>query len=366
MSAILPEMNGASGDPLALGQRIVAILESGARTATYKLATLIALIEHCVEHAPAAPDAELAVSVKDLAQRVVTIYWRQVLPFEGQELRQSTQPVARILEIVQDLRRLSGVGRSGLPLEAAALRVPAAVAAAVEQVAIVLARQPLHRLQKLPGASQSPTFLYDDTWMHDRVSRRTLDERDWSITLYPGVAAGLARLSGLLKPTIEVLWVDDVRRMNRRLDSDVPDVAGHLFGRDRLSLAPVRAAFSEAFGPTCFYCGRGLRPSSPVDHVLPWSRVGIDGLANLVLACQACNGSKLHALPALELVERVLDRDLSVLEQVAEEIAWPTQYDRVRSAARGLYRGEPQGAPTWRSVGSTAYLDLSASPAWLS
>lgn len=34
--------------PLALGQRIVAILETGVRTATYRLATLTALIDHCI------------------------------------------------------------------------------------------------------------------------------------------------------------------------------------------------------------------------------------------------------------------------------------------------------------------------------
>jgi hypothetical protein len=39
-------------DPLLLGQRVVAILETGLRTATYKLATLMALIEHCIENLP--------------------------------------------------------------------------------------------------------------------------------------------------------------------------------------------------------------------------------------------------------------------------------------------------------------------------
>ena len=33
---------------MLLGQRVVAILETGARVATYKLATLMALIDHCM------------------------------------------------------------------------------------------------------------------------------------------------------------------------------------------------------------------------------------------------------------------------------------------------------------------------------
>lgn len=153
--------------------------------------------------------------------------------------------------------------------------------------------------------------------------------------------------------------------MNRHLAADVPDVAGHLFGRDRISLAPARAALGEAFGPTCFYCGTRLVQGSPVDHVLPWSRIGIDGLANLVLACGRCNSSKLHALPALDLVDRALSRERLVLEQIAESIAWPTQYDRVVAAARGLYRGQPAGTPTWAGPARSTYLDLTAAPHWL-
>ena len=39
-------------DPLLLGQRVIAILETGQCDATYKLATLMALIDHCIENLP--------------------------------------------------------------------------------------------------------------------------------------------------------------------------------------------------------------------------------------------------------------------------------------------------------------------------
>jgi len=84
-----------------------------------------------------------------------------------------------------------------------------------------------------------------------------------------------------------------------------------------------------------------------------------------VLACGRCNGSKLHALPALELVDRALAREREVLEQIADRIAWPAQYDRVVAAARGLYRGQPAGTPTWAGPGRSAYLDLAVAPPWL-
>ncbi len=153
--------------------------------------------------------------------------------------------------------------------------------------------------------------------------------------------------------------------MNRLLTQDVPDIVGHLFGRERIPLAPARAALKDVFGALCFYCAARLVRDNPVDHVLPWSRVGIDGLTNLVLACPSCNSSKSQSLPAVEHVDRALRRDRTLLEQIADAITWPTQYHRVVSAASGLYRSAPAGSPTWLGVHQFASLDLSAPPEWL-
>lgn len=302
-------MTGDVADPLLLGQRVVAILETGLRTATYKLAALMTLIDHCIENIPERPGDVLRVPIPELAHRVLEIYWRQVRPFEGRELRQSTQQRARILFATNVLRQAAGVMGAGSSVDVARLRAPAAYRSAIDEITLCLAQQPLHRLQKLPGSSASDPFLYDDSFLRDHVSRSTLRVRGDAIELKPGVAHGLARLAGLLKPALEIMWVEDVRRMNKFLHAEVPDVAGHLFGRERTGLAPVRGPFRDAYGPHCFYCGTHLPANNPIDHVLPWSLVGIDGLANLVLACARCNSDKSGALPAVSIVDRVLDRD---------------------------------------------------------
>lgn len=353
-----------SGDSLLLGQRVVAILETGLRTATYKLATLMALIDHCIENVPATADDALAVPIPELAHRVLEIYWLQVRPFEGNELRQSTQPRARILAAANGLRAAAAVHNTGVPLDVARLRAPQAYGAAIDDITLCLAQQPLHRLQKLPGSMTSDPFLFDDAFLHDHVSRSTLRAHGDAIELKPGVAHGLARLAGLLKPALEIMWVDDVRRMNKFLHADVPDVAGHLFGRERTALDKVRKPFKDAFGPHCFYCQTHLPAGNPIDHVLPWSLVGLDGLANLVLACARCNGDKSNALPAVPIIDRVLDRDPVVLEQVATEIGWPTQRDRVVAAAVGIYRMQPAGVPTWSGYKQTTRLDIAFPPSW--
>jgi hypothetical protein len=353
-----------ASDPLLLGQRVVAILETGLRTATYKLATLMALIEHCIENLPEHADDVLEVQIPALAHRVLGVYWQQVRPFDGHELRQSTQPRARILVATNALREDATVGRTAVAVDIARIRAPEAYRRAIDEITLCLAQQPLHRLQKLPGGSTSDPFLYDDSFLHDQVSRSTLRTHGDAIVLKPGVAHGLARLAGLLKPALEIMWVEDVRRMNKFLDAEVPDVAGHLFGRERTALTAVREPFKKAFGPHCFYCGTHLAANNPIDHVLPWSLVGIDGLSNLVLACARCNGDKSGALPAVLFVDRVLERDREVLEAIAAELQWPTQHDRVVAAARGIYRGQPAGVPTWSGYKQTERLDISFPPWW--
>lgn len=350
-------------DPLLLGQRVVAILETGLRTATYKLATLMALIDHCIENLPERADDELTVPIPELARRVLEIYWRQVRPFDGHELRQSTQPRARILIAANDLRA-AAAGAGGLSLEVASMRAPEACRSAIDEITLCLAQQPLHRLQRLPGSESADCFLYDDSFLHDHVTRSTLRAHGDAIVLKPGVAHGLARLAGLLKPALEIMWVDDVRRMNKFLHAEVPDVAGHLFGRERTALAVVRESFKDAFGAHCFYCGTHLPENNPIDHVLPWSLVGIDGLANLVLSCARCNGDKSGALPTITIVDRVLERDRKVLEEIATQIQWPVQRERVVAAARGIYQAQPPGVPTWSGYKCVEGLDISFPPGW--
>lgn len=352
-------------DPLLLGQRVVAILETGLRTATYKLATLMALIDFCIENLPSHPHDAVAVPIPELAHRVLEIYWRQVRPFDGHELQQSTQPKARILHAANQLRVAAAAGNSSLSLDVAVVRAPQVYRRTIDEITLCLAQQPLHRLQRLPGSSTSDPFLYDDSFLHDQVSRSTLRAHGDAIELRPGVAQDLARLAGLLKPALEIMWVDDVRRMNKFLDADVPDVAGHLFGRERTALTIVRDSLKEVFGAHCFYCRAHLPADNPIDHVLPWSLVGIDGLANLVLACARCNGDKGGALPAVHLMDRVLERDPNTLEQIATDIRWPTQRTRVVAAARGIYRGQPEGVPTWSGYRTTTRLDISVPPWWI-
>lgn len=78
---------------------------------------------------------------------------------------------------------------------------------------------------------------------------------------------------------------------------------GDLLVRWRAWRADARAARrNRSRARECFYCGvafdgRGALERT-VDHRLPRSRGGAEGLANLVFACRACNQRKADQLEA--------------------------------------------------------------------
>lgn len=141
-------------DPLLIGQRVVAILETGQRDATYKLATLMALIEHSIENLPVRSEDTLAIPIPDLAHRVLAIYRRQVRPFQGHDLAQRrTGTKTRIVDATKELRAASRAGSNNMSLEVAMLCAPTEYKRTIDRVALTL----LEKLALLhDGAMRSP------------------------------------------------------------------------------------------------------------------------------------------------------------------------------------------------------------------
>jgi hypothetical protein len=341
-----------SVDPLDLGGRLAQLLATGRRISTYKLATLDALLQHCLEN-PVSEDASLRVSLHDVAGRVVEAYWPQVRVFGVHGVLRQMQPgrpgAVSLIDTVTKLRQTAE--KRGLST-AAQFRAaePTEWAAVLRKVAVTLARQPILRLQKTGGREPGVAFLYDDSWLSDDVSLRILDAHDWSLELFPGVPSALARLSPMLQPVVQQWWVADVQRLNSA-DLEIPDLHAFLFDTNRIAVARLAPGLREHQDNRCFYCRGSLSRQVHVDHVLPWSRVAIDGLRNLVLADARCNGDKSATLPAVDHVARALARGEEDLVEVAKPLRWPVETERVIGAARGLYRATSTGSPLWRQPG---------------
>jgi 5-methylcytosine-specific restriction endonuclease McrA len=89
----------------------------------------------------------------------------------------------------------------------------------------------------------------------------------------------------------------------------------------RRGITSARDALNGYQKGSCFYCFRGVSIRSgagdlaEVDHFLPHSlkplrpHLPVDGLWNLVLACQDCNSAKLARVPGLTYLERLNTRN---------------------------------------------------------
>lgn len=110
------------------------------------------------------------------------------------------------------------------------------------------------------------------------------------------------------------------------------EALGELFTQDSLrrrrSVTSCRSALNGYQKGHCFYCGASLRlnginSNTDVDHFFPHRlklahlHINLDGVWNLVLACDQCNRGpqgKFDRIPALSLLERLHQRNEYLIE----------------------------------------------------
>lgn len=124
---------------------------------------------------------------------------------------------------------------------------------------------------------------------------------------------------------VEAAWENNVSRNLMLVEYEEEN--NLLFGTNRLRRVAVTSARPALNGyqkGRCFYCFRKIsvhqlnEDLADVDHFFPHilkqcdSQKPIDGVANLVLACQECNrgeGGKFERLPSVDLLERLFCRN---------------------------------------------------------
>lgn len=357
--------DAGGGTAAAWAQLVLTILDEGRRTATYKLAVLLALIDCCALSADAEGRAPSHIPVRDLSVRVLELYWPQVRPYATREgaplLRQSSQPRAVTVDAVRALREEAEA--VGVRSVAAAERaLPDAYERTVRLIELNLVQMPLGKLQRpqgyaATGAADYPRFLYDDAAFHERVTMRQLRQRPLDVVLKPNVGDWLVSLGGLLRPLVEMHWVRAVAAFsNEPLPED--HLRQFLFGSERVNLRSLGPGLREAQAGQCFYCRAPLPVQGvEIDHFVPWSRLPNDALGNLVLADRRCNNDKRDHYADLSLLLRWASRPVDVLGQVADDAGWPLQLTRSKQVARGLYAHLPSGTALWQEPGVYSVLD---------
>lgn len=358
--------SGSPSDPIALAERIIAVLDEGSVTGTYKFAVLLALLDCCLEQAETDGRAPGTIATRALARRVLELYWPHINDFLGlhgpMELRQNRRNQAAILNRIREFREQHGPEHTTTPAQSEH-RAAAAFRALLDFAEWKLAEMPLPRVQYL-GSGYEP-FLYEIDWgaTESGATVNPQQFRDGTVRrelrLQPGVAGELLRLHGLLRPLIQRHWAATVAQFNQSVVGDY-ELDSFLFGRPRMPTGRLLAGLRELQDDRCFYCGRRLT-AAEVDHFLPWSRHPDDGVHNLVVADAACNRNKRHHLAATEHVAAWRDRlrsQATAMDELAVERHWPAHADRTLGVARAVYLNLPHSSRLWHAVDTFAAPDL--------
>lgn len=133
---------------MGFAERLLEVIDSGRRTATYKLALLITLLDLCARHNDARGRAPELLYTRDIAEQVAGLYWPQVIPYlvpgsgSAVELRQITLPRAAVIAAVSAFRRAADA--AGAPSwHLARQRLPGPYESMLDVVEVTVAQQPL-------------------------------------------------------------------------------------------------------------------------------------------------------------------------------------------------------------------------------
>jgi 5-methylcytosine-specific restriction endonuclease McrA len=286
---------------LAKLQRLFA---EGDFAATYKFALLISLSDLALQRGHD-DGRELVLSIREIADRFVELYWRHAAPYgtgrldtQPDTLVQNMGTQAAVITAIVEFRKLHGITHL---TKAKAL---ADFSDLISKVATVVSAQPLNYLQNFGGGT--------DPFLYERTGRGL-------IRLKPGVTYCLRRFYPLVQQLCRSHWVGHIKsnRRNYLVLGGVDDLEDFLFSTERQSLTALGNELRKLDGSRCFYCGESLKEAD-VDHFVPFSLYPRDMAANFVLAHPSCNRSKSDTLAAKPHLERWLERIYLKEDQLAE------------------------------------------------
>jgi hypothetical protein len=120
----------------------------------------------------------------------------------------------------------------------------------------------------------------------------------------------------------------------------------------------VRQDLRELQDNRCFYGERRIAGQADVDHFIPWARHPDNGIENLVIADQRCNGNKRDFLAASEHVERWTQRfagsgeaGREQLAEIARRAAFDCHPRQTLNVARTIYSRLPDDVRLWLRTG---------------
>jgi len=348
-------------DAITFAEKVLALLDQGTFTSTYKFAVLLGLMDLVVEQADSSGNLASMITTRQLAGKIIEIYWAHTVTYSPLSAvpRQNTRGQAEIISKIERFRHKNNYST----LFKAKRQHGAAYKALVDTVEKKLIEMPLPRLQYF--GQQEQRFVYDIAW--DRTvadnlksvtayQRQQHSEFDNRIHLAPQVADHFVALNGLLRPLIQRTWALQVAKINQLEESKLE---AFLFQNKRAVIAQFSEDLSDIQSNQCFYCEKPLGSSQKtkpeVDHFVPWARYPNDGLANLVVAHSSCNLAKSDHIAAFDHYQHWQERNndqsvVSAIEQMATQSQWEVRLVESLNIAQTLYGRLDDGVELWAGL----------------
>lgn len=321
---------------------ILSVVDHGGAQGTNKYGLLLVLID-------LAQEIEFGedIHLDDLALRSLELYWPMSLQFPDrrgrlQQIRSSNRSVAALL-VAEQLRNTSELASNvAWPEAEQYFRERGLLDNAVRQVGYKLWRDPIARVQKLPGSEND--FLF------------TTAEEPRRIRFREPAQEALVRHGPLLREVIQHRFVSFVSAVPRNdLTHGTSSVHQYLFPASSRSM-PSRAlvdSILELQAGASPYSGRPVKVWH-VDHVVPWSRVQLSMVENFVVIPSDENLAKGHNLLAPEALEQWAywqSENNSSLQELASNQRWSSDPLAQLRALQMQYHAMRPGDIIWGPSG---------------
>lgn len=349
---------GDNDHALQFAEQLLELIDTTKMTTTYKLAVMLCLCDAVEDHTKANGDPPVELSGKEIAGRVVELYWPQTItyaPLVGDEIVLSQSPVNDIPRRLAEWRARHRLSDHSTVNDAREVDPPGWEAMYTAMEAQVLG-QPLAKLQRFGDGrtSDERRFIYDFSWREEvaeaTVARSGFDD---TLRLRDGVGEWLVRFGPLVRPLVRTRFVSRVADRNRD-ELGQADLEEFLFGASRISLDRVRVPLTVAQNGCCFYCGSSLNTDQiEVDHFLPWSRRPDNHMDNLVASHRRCNGAKSASFAGTPHLTRWLSRfepsteEFTAIEEARKSANWPRNREWTRAKALASYLWLPPESQLW-------------------
>ncbi|WP_240222549.1 HNH endonuclease signature motif containing protein [Rheinheimera hassiensis] len=326
---------------------IQRMLNEGDFSATYKFALLHAIADVCVEHPLQQPDSELVITLDELVDKFILLYWHHAVPFasgnngDAALLKQNTGKQSKVISVLyqcqqNDIRNIRQLKQSRYWKEI------------YRATLATLKDGPLWRLQIL--SKQAECFLYPHT------------DNGKLIKLNTGIAYSFRRFYDLVVYLAKNAWLQKIQSIkdNQQLIGPQSQLQQFLFGVDRNALNKARPVLIEIQRGLCFYCNKPLNNNSAdVDHFIPFARYSTDLGHNFVATHSACNNSKRDHLAAQQHRDNWQEQNLVLNEQLlSKELGAYFYCDAVKSRAVSDWAygvAQANGAKLWLSKDEFVY-----------